>query len=159
VPQKGFEVIPLIEEEVFLVGRRADMPANRKTVRLAELKHYPLILPSRLHSSRRLLEELAGERALTIHVAAEVDDPSLIRSLLRHGLGFSLLSEGAFRSELKLKELAAVALRPAMYWPLALVRSTAQPRTALVDAVVAGIRATVREASASGSWPGRHLDP
>lgn len=156
--QTGFEVIPLIEEEVFLVGKSGHLPTRKAQLTLSDLPKYPLILPSRSHSSRRLLDELTADRRLAINVCLEVDDPSLIRSLLREGLGFSLLSQGAFRNEVQLKSLVAIPFKPRLFWPLALMRSTAQARTELVEALVDTIRDIVRDASRSGTWPGRHVD-
>jgi LysR family transcriptional regulator, nitrogen assimilation regulatory protein len=156
--QKGFEIVPLIEEEVFLVGKRGLLPPGRRQLRTEELKNYPLILPSRSHSSRRLLDELSADRGIGINMCLEVDDPSLIRSLLREGLGFSLLSQGAFRNEVEHDVLDAVALKPRMFWPLAMMRSTAHPRTELVEALVSSIREVVREGVQDGSWPGRLRD-
>ena len=59
LPQKGFRIIPLLEEEAFLVGKRGTLPARRAHVSTAELLGLPLILPSRQHTSRRILEERA----------------------------------------------------------------------------------------------------
>ena len=157
-PQKGFEIVPLVNEEVFLVGKRGGMPAGREAITMRDLRQLPLILPSRSHSSRRLIDELAANQGAAINVAIEVDDPSLIRSLLRDGLGFSLLSQGAFRHEVARNELEALPLKPRLYWPLALMRSLALPRTAPVAALVATIRETVRDMVADSSWPGRWLD-
>jgi LysR family nitrogen assimilation transcriptional regulator len=157
IPQKGFDVVPLIDEEVFLVGKRGQMPP-RNSIGIADLERLPLILPSRSHSSRRLLDERASKAGVTINIRCEVDEPSLIRSLLREGHGFSLLSQGAFHKEVQRKELAALPIRPRMFWPLTLMLSQARPHSALTSALVETIHTTVREMSADGTWPGRLLD-
>lgn len=157
-PQRGFDVVPLIDEEVFLVGRPGTMPFEHPFVGTRDLERVPLVLPSRPNASRRLLDEwLAGSDA-TLRITMEVDDPSMIRALLKEGLGFSLLSQGAFLAEVARGELEARPFRPAVYWPLALMLSQTRPRTDLVDVLVATIRATVRDLSASGAWPGRLVD-
>ena len=155
--QKGFEVIPLIDEEVFLVGKRGTLPAKRKAIVTSDLSRLPLILPSRLHSSRRLLDERASAQGLSLNVTLEVDDPSLIRSLLREGLGFSPLSKGGFLNEIAHNEFDAMPFRPAISWPLVLMTSSAQPRSELVTTLAQTIRAIVTEMTANGSWPGRRL--
>lgn len=158
LPQKGFDLVPLVDEEVFLVGKRGTLPDKRSTVAITDLPALPLILPSRAHSSRRILDERASALGLSINVGLEVDDPSLIRSLLREGLGFSLLSRGAFSSEVAGKELEALPFRPRMFWPLVLMAASARPRSEAIDAVIATIRATVRDMTKNGSWPGKHLN-
>ena len=50
----------------------------------------PLILPSRPNASRRLLDGWMAERRLTLNLRMEVDDPSIIRALLRAGARLQL---------------------------------------------------------------------
>lgn len=157
-PQKGFEITPLVNEEVFLVGKRGRLPKGFSHVGIRDLAALPLILPSRSNSSRRLIDEIAANQRTEINVTIEVDDPSLIRSLLRDGRGFSLLSQGAFQHEVARKELEALPLKPRLYWPLALMRAATQPRSTPVSALVETIRETVRDMVADGSWPGQRLD-
>jgi LysR family nitrogen assimilation transcriptional regulator len=83
----------------------------------------------------------------------EADDSSIIRALLRDGVGFSLLTQGSFRAEVLHKELAALPFRPRVHWPLALVMPSSHPLLALVGPVADMIRKTARELSRSGMWP------
>jgi LysR family nitrogen assimilation transcriptional regulator len=158
LPQKGFRIVPLLEEEVFLVGRRGTLPARRSHIATADLLKLPLILPSRSHTSRRILEERAFAANATVNVIMEVDDTSLIRTLLRQGLGFSVLSQGAFERAIDRKELEARPIRPRMSWPLAMMTASGRPRSEPLEALMTTIRATVRELIASGAWPAKHLD-
>lgn len=158
LPQKGFKVVPLLEEEVFLVGKRGSIPSHRSHVATAELLRLPLILPSRSHTSRRILEERAFSSGATVNVVMEVDDTSLIRTLLRAGLGFSVLSQGALQNEEDRRALEFRAIRPRMSWPLAMMMASGRPRSEPFDALVAAIRATARDLTSSGEWPAHHLD-
>lgn len=158
LPQKGFRIVPLLEEEVFLVGQRGTLPTRRAYITSAELLSLPLILPSRSHASRRILEERAFAINATVNVIMEVDDTSLVRTLLRQGLGFSVLSQGAFENEIDRKELETRPIRPRMSWPLAMMTASGQPRSEPLDALMVTIRARVRDLIASGHWPAKHLD-
>jgi len=158
LPQKGFRIIPLLEEEAFLVGKRGTLPAARAHVTTADLLRLPLILPSRSHTSRRILEERAFASDLTVNAVMEVDDTSLILTLLRKGLGFSILSQGALQNETGRRELERRPIRPRMSWPLAMMTASARPRSEPLEALMNTIRHTVRELIASGHWPARHLD-
>ena len=158
LPQKGFRIVPLLEEEAFLVGKRGTLPARRAQVSTAELLDLPLILPSRQHTSRRILEERAFASDATVNAVMEVDDTSLIRTLLRKGLGFSVLSQGALQNEEDRRELESRPIRPRMSWPLAMMTASGRPRSEPLEALMSAIRATVRELIASGAWPARHLD-
>lgn len=153
LPQRDFRIMPLLREEVFLVGKPGTFPFRSGHVRTEQLARVPLILPSRPNASRRMLDSWISARGLALNVKMEVDDSSIVRALLRDGVGFSLLTQGAFRSEVRHKELAALPFRPRVHWPLALVMPTSHPRLALVGPVAHMIRETARELSQSGVWP------
>ncbi len=158
LPQKGFEITPLLKEEVFLVGRPDVMPSGVASLRLADLVEVPLILPSRPNASRRLLDNWVARTGISLNVRAEVDDHLMIRALIRAGVGCSLLSQGAFIGELARGEVAALRFRPRAWWPLAIVRATGAPRSDILQVFHATIRTVTRELARSGTWPGVLLD-
>jgi LysR family nitrogen assimilation transcriptional regulator len=157
LPQRGFEIVPLVQEPVFVVGRTGSFPVGSGPVRTAELARLPLILPGRPNASRRLLDGWMAERHLMLNLRMEVDDPSIIRAMLRAGHGFSLLSRGSIDTELRHGELEARSLRPAASWQLALVLPVHGARPAIVTALAETITRVAHEETAGGSWPGRSL--
>ncbi|MHB1218539.1 MAG: LysR family transcriptional regulator [Alphaproteobacteria bacterium] len=157
-PLPGFEVIPLIEEPVYLVGKRGAAPFRRGHAYVEDLAGLPLILPSRPNASRRQLDGWVASRRLTLNVKLEVDDHSVIRALIKKGIGFSLLTQGAIEAELRRGEVEAFPFRPGVRWPLALAAPINEPRPDILDAFIRAIRATTRELTKSGAWPGRLLD-
>lgn len=157
-PLPGFEIIPLIEEPVYLVGKRGAAPFRRSHAYVEDLADLPLILPSRPNASRRQLDGWIASRRLTLNVKLEVDDHSVIRALIKKGIGFSLLTRGAIEAELRRGEIEAFPFRPGVLWPLALVASIREPRPGILDKFIRAIRATTRELTKSGVWPGRSLD-
>jgi len=157
LPQRGFEAIALVREPVFLVGKSGTLPRGRGPVRTTELARLPMILPSRPNASRRLLDGWMAEHRLTLNLRMEVDDPSIIRALLRAGRGFCLLSRGAFDADLREGRLDARPLRPAASWQLSLVLPAHGPRPLIVTALADTILAVARELTGSGAWPGRGL--
>jgi LysR family transcriptional regulator, nitrogen assimilation regulatory protein len=154
LPQRSFEIIPLLKEEVFVVGRRELLETFDGPIGAADLVRLPLVLPSRPNASRRLLDGWAALRGLSLDVRLEVDDTSIIRALIKNGAGVSLLSRGSFQSELLHGELLARPLRPRTHWPLALVVPMSEPRSALAELAAGEIRALVQALLASGAWPG-----
>ncbi len=155
LPQKGFEITPLLKEEVFLVGRPDAVPTGREHVRIADLAEIPLIVPSRPNASRRLLDNWVARTSVTLNIKAEVDDHLMIRALIRAGIGCSLLTQGAFAGELARGEVAALRFRPRAYWPLAIVRASATPRSDILEAFYQTICSVARELTRAGMWPGR----
>jgi LysR family transcriptional regulator, nitrogen assimilation regulatory protein len=143
---------------VFLVGRTDALPGPREHVRTQDLAGLPLILPGRPNASRRLLDGWLSRRGLRLNVLLEADDHLVIRALVKEGIGFSLLTQGAFHAELGHGELQAWPFRPRAYWNLALVAAGDDRRTELVGTLAALIRETVREQVSSRAWPGVLLD-
>ncbi len=153
LPQRGFETVPLVQEPVIVFGRKGSFPPGSRAVRTEDLAKLPLILPSRPHASRRLLDGWMAERLLAVNLCMEVDDPSIIRALLRVGYGFSILSNGSFDTELRCGELEARPLRPAASWQLALVLPVHGVHPPAVTALANAIVDAARELTASDAWP------
>ena len=158
LPRRGFEVIPLVEEEVLLVGRPGAPPGARTTVTIQDLAGIPLVMPSRPNASRRLLDEWTARKGFVPDVRLEVDDHAITRALVRQGIGFTLLTRGAVQPELDRRELAAWSFRPRVSWSLALVAPGGKPRPPVLVQFVATVRAVTRQLVASGAWPARALD-
>ena len=154
LPQRGFATVPLIREPVFLVGRAGALPAGKGHLRMQDLGGVALILPSRPNASRRLLDEWMSRRGIALDVRMEVDDPTLIRALLRAGIGCSLLTLGSFQAELRLGELQSLPFRPATHWQLTLIQATNGQPSPVVAALAAMIRQTAHDLHARGDWPG-----
>jgi LysR family nitrogen assimilation transcriptional regulator len=155
LPQKGFEITPLVREEVFLVGRPDAMPTGRDQLRIANLAGVPLIVPSRPNASRRLLDNWVARTGIVLTIKAEVDDHLMIRALIRAGVGCSLLTQGAFAGELARGEVAALGFRPRAWWPLAIVRASTTPRSDILQAFHQTICDVARQLTRSGTWPAR----
>ena len=155
-PMRGVVVTPLVDEEIFLVGR--DQPKERRTIGFRSLNAIPLILPSRDHSLRKLVDRLVSEHGIELDLRAEVDGQPIIKLLLREGLGSALLTWGAIGDEVARGELVAHRFRPSLRWPLTLVErrdaSPSKPHAVLVSTV----RSVAANLTKAGTWPGRSLD-
>ena len=158
LPQRGFAITPLVAEEVFLVGPPGSAALARGHARIAELAGLPLVLPSRPNASRRLVDGWIAQKGVSLDIKLEVDDHSVIRALLRRGIGFSLLTRGAFDDDLRHGEVKAVPFRPRAFWRLALVTPVEARHSELRAACAGTIRKVTRELVRSGAWPGRLLD-
>ncbi|WP_204278055.1 LysR substrate-binding domain-containing protein, partial [Escherichia coli] len=77
VPQRGFEVTPLLNEEVYLVGRAGSLGPSAGRIRTEDLAKLPLVLPSRPNASRRLLDKWTAARGISLSAKVEVDDTTI----------------------------------------------------------------------------------
>jgi LysR family nitrogen assimilation transcriptional regulator len=158
MPQRGFEITPLINEEVYLIGTPGSFPFDRGYARIADLGRIPLVLPSRPNTSRRLIDTWMAQKRVLLNVKMEVDDHYITRALVKRGLGFALATRGGVDADLRHGELRAVPFRPRAYWPLALVTYANKPRSDVVEGFIRAIRTVTRELANSGAWSGRLLD-
>lgn len=159
LPQRGFQVTPLVDEQVYLVGKPGSGPFRRDHVRTADLAGIPWIVPSRPNASRRLLDGWVAKSGISLDIRIEIDDHAITRALVKQGIGFTILTEGSIDQDVRRGELQAWPFRPRASWPLAFVTHAATPRSEILDAFGAMVRAVARDLTASGAWPGRSLDP
>lgn len=156
IPMRGVTVTPLVDEEIFLVGR--DLPFTEPMVRIEDLAKVPLVLPSHDHSLRRLVDQLIAERKINLDIKAEVDGQPIIKLLVRENLGASLLTWGAIHEEVERGELTALKFSPALRWPLTLVERSGAPAAKPQSTLVETVRNVAHTLTSSGVWPGQSLD-
>jgi LysR family nitrogen assimilation transcriptional regulator len=154
-PSPAVEARTLLEEPLCLVGarRKASEPRN---VRLRDLPRYPLIIPSRPHAIRRLVETRLASLGLSPQVAMEIDAVPAILELVADGLGFAVLSERALQGTAMAERLfARVIVQPALRTSLAIVTSAQRPSTPLQKATVAMIERLAGETLAPAAATAR----
>ena len=69
----GISAHPLVEEELLLVERRSTGRGRSEPIAFAHLKDLDLVLPSRRHGIRIIVNEIAEQRGLQITPQIEVD--------------------------------------------------------------------------------------
>ncbi len=157
LPQRGFQTTPLLDEEVFLVGKKGSFPFRRAFARPEDLPTLPLIAPGELNASRRMLDRWAAEKRLELQLKLQVDDHFITRALLRKGAGFTLLTRAGSQPELRLGELEARPFRPRAFWTLTLMAGAQAARSEVPDAFMRTIRSVTRRLADGGQWKGSVL--
>lgn len=157
-PMRGFAIVALVREEIFLVGPPDDTRIDGR-VRLSTLPALPLILPSRSHRLRQRIDTMAAAKGLHFDLRAEVDGQAIIRTLVKRGIGFSLLTRGAIEADVRSGVVRAFAFQPSLSWTFAMVAQERAPDSELREALSDTVRAVCRDLTASGEWPGESLDP
>jgi LysR family nitrogen assimilation transcriptional regulator len=155
LPQRGFRILPLAEEEVCLVGRPGSAALRKGHVLPADLARLPLILSSRANASRRLLDAWL-EGTAPPETRIEVNDHAMLRALLRSGAGFAMLTRGGFAAEAERGELEGVPFRPRVAWTLSLVTAEDPARADILEPLIETMREVAQELAATG-WPVRPL--
>jgi LysR family nitrogen assimilation transcriptional regulator len=90
---------PLVTDELFLLGPANDPagagPGAVKAARLADL---PLILPSRPHGLRVLVDDFLSKIGIAPNVQVEIDAMPSTLSLVESGIGYTILSYSCVHS-------------------------------------------------------------
>lgn len=90
VPIKGLIVEPLIDEDLVLVG--GFEPGNRDDIALAEVAGLRLVLPSRKHGLRQLVDRAFDAQGVQPEIIAELDTLPGIREVAFGGFAATILS-------------------------------------------------------------------
>jgi LysR family nitrogen assimilation transcriptional regulator len=128
--QPAIEITPLVEEALCLVSPAGGSAAG--PVPLHTLGRYPLILPERGHTIRRLIETEATLSGLTLQVAWEVSSVATIVDLVAAGFGHAVLHASAVAASGRADRLVARPLtEPQIDTVLCLARSAHKRATPL----------------------------
>jgi DNA-binding transcriptional LysR family regulator len=100
----------LIEAPTYLVSAAGDKATSRPTAPFSALGKLPLVLFCRPSTWRDRLDELAAERGISLHVAAEADSLSLQARMVTDGGMYALLGAYAIRTIAKECRLASSKL-------------------------------------------------
>jgi LysR family transcriptional regulator, nitrogen assimilation regulatory protein len=141
---------PLLDEQLYLIAppgtgftRGAARP---KSITLAELADYPLIIPSRPHALRMSVENALAGVDRKIQVAHEIECIPAVIDLVRQGHGFGVLPLNAVKSTQWALAVQVVPIgRPALMTSLSIATSAQRPRSPLMRRAIDLIRNIVRD--------------
>jgi LysR family nitrogen assimilation transcriptional regulator len=149
IPTPAIEISVLLEEPLCLIGARKELGEPR-TVRLAELPRFALIIPSRPHAIRTLVETRLAGFGLRPLVAMEIDAVPAILELVADGYGYAVLSPRALANGTTAPRLhSRTIVEPQLKSALAIVTAAQRPSTPLQRATIAMIERLAGVALAS----------
>ena len=131
---KGFE---LLLEDFVLVGPSNSEISPKTPVSFALFAKRPLVLPSRPHGLRMLVESAASRAKVSLNVRFEADSFRVLKDLVEKGLGYTALPLSAISYEVKEGRLS--------YAPLVQPKVTRQLILGVPDSAVSRATRTVVE--------------
>lgn len=155
-PSSALEITPLLREPLCLVEPAGKAAARGKraapaTLPLAEIGAYPLILPERHQSIRRLLETQATLAGVPLAIACEVSSVPAIIDLVCARMGHAVLNASAVAASGREADLVVRRIvQPEIVSVLCLAQSATKPLTPLTRRARAMIEALVAELPAAG---------
>ena len=158
-PQASLDIEYLLTEQMFVIvpGKKSAGYKNwrhAKSYGIKDLAELPLILPSRPHSLRVLMEHTAAERGVSLNVAVEADGLPIIKSLIEEGIGATVMAHVAITQEVADGLLMAVPLKPAIEWRLELASHRDRNRSIAARELLRIISEEVHELVRLGVWKG-----
>lgn len=136
-PLPSLDIRPLRDGRLCLVSLASDAP--RGPVALRQLPKYPLVMPQRGHTFRRLVESAAALTGVPLRIEWEVSSIPVILDLVNAGMGHAALDEDAIRPYRHLKRLAVTPIvQPEIGYTLCLV-TPAKRRTTRLRECTAGL--------------------
>lgn len=139
---------PLLDEQLFLVAPQSTKSAKklRKTITLAELAEYPLVIPSRPHALRMSVENALASVDQKIRVAHEIESIPAVIDLVRQGYGYAVLPLNAVRStEWASEVMVKPVLSPTLKTSLSMATSAQRPRSPLMRKAMSVLGDIVRQ--------------
>ncbi|MBE9636967.1 LysR family transcriptional regulator [Salipiger mangrovisoli] len=141
----------LLVEHLNVIGPCGSFDKDSYT--LAEAAAMPLIMPSRPNFLRILVDKHADEIGAELNIVQRVDGVWHLKSLVRHGHGYTILTYGGVLSEVQNGTLEArPIISPQIGWTLCTATKADQRRKKAIQVVEALVRDIVGELVAAGIW-------
>lgn len=145
----------LLTEGLFLIGTEAAAAKDAPPLQLTELKNEKLILPSRSHGLRIVVDQAAHLTGIALNVHLEIDALPTIKSLVEAGIGSTILPYPSIQRDVEEGRLNARPIdKKQLSRTLLIATSTQHPLTKSSRVVVRQTRDLVRELVESGAWIG-----
>lgn len=145
----------LLTEELFLVAPVSWRQDDSATVNLRDLAGLPLILPSRPHGLRVLVDSVAARAGVKLRVDFEIDALPAIKELVEEGTGATILPfASVFRETRDGRMFARRIVNPPFSRTLVLATSTQRPLSLAAKALLEQMKAVVKDLVDSGAWQG-----
>ncbi|WP_457813373.1 LysR substrate-binding domain-containing protein [Sinorhizobium meliloti] len=144
--------VPLFDETLYVVGPSRQFAPDAELT-MEQVFDLPLIMPTRRHGIRILLERQALIFGREINIVREIEGVASTKAAIRAGLGLSVLGRGAVHADQKKGTLSAAALkRPDLTRRLVLDMPVNHPPTRAAIEVRKILLAVVRKLGAEGHW-------
>lgn len=146
-PSPAIDLQPLLDEELYLVSaRQGQGPRVGQAVSLREVAERELVIPSRPHSMRMLLEAALANEGCRARVALEIESVPAMLDLVLQGGCHAVLAENAIRTS---GQPDAFQLQPIGPPPLVatlwMATSAQRPRGPLIEQGTALVKSLLQQ--------------
>ena len=144
---------PLVEDELCLIGSvRSKDGLDGKSVGLEVLSRLPMILPSRPHGLRRLIDEKLTKDGLIPQIELELEAMPSTLMLVEEGEGYTVLPYATVHGLVMEGRVRVWRFEPSMSRELLLATSTGKPMSPLIRSLMRTFRQEVRDIISNYPW-------
>jgi LysR family nitrogen assimilation transcriptional regulator len=119
----------LLQEELYFIGPARPGVVAVESMRFKDIGRYPLIISSRMHAIRELVEAQASKCQVKLNIALEVDAVTSALDLVQMGYGYALLPLNALKRDERKRKLSVTRITdPTMH--CCLIIATARQQAA-----------------------------
>lgn len=159
---KHMQIKPLMTEELFFFSAPDHWPFKTppdQPVGLADVAKLDLILPSRSHGLRAMIDRFARANGVDLRVSIEMDALTQIKTLVARASGYTILAPAAAQDLVARGELVATRIHePVMRRPVYLVRSPDATITRASQEVERLTLQVIQDLVARNIWRGHASD-
>jgi LysR family nitrogen assimilation transcriptional regulator len=156
-PMKGVTLQPLLTEALFLIAPAGLQlpPTDDQTIALRALAGIDLLLPSRMHFLRRLVDEAFARIGVVPRIRAEIESSETLRQAIEAGMGATILPAALadFSSAANVPAIRRI-VDPGLQATVSLCVPNHLPMSDQAKAVLDILRAQIDELFATGRLPG-----
>lgn len=146
---------PLVTEHMFLIGPPTGSNGPGDPIPFGEIADLPLILPSRPHGLRILIDTVAARVHMPLKIEYEVESASATLELVESGVSYTIQPYASVYRRVEAGQLSARRIiEPLVTRTLVLATSTQKPLSLATRAVLDNIKQEVKSLVNSGKWLG-----
>jgi len=146
-------VQPLVEEKLWFVGPADSDLQSGTPFDFVDAADKPIILPSRTHGLRILVDEVSQQLNLTINVVAETNSMGVQKRLVLDGIGYTILPSIAIAEDLQSGRLkAAPFANSGLTRTIVLAHSSTRKMTTSVRCVMQELYSCIEKSIRQNEW-------
>jgi LysR family nitrogen assimilation transcriptional regulator len=148
---------PLVEDELFLLGPQPPLhDLGDGPVGLDVFATLPMILPSRPHGLRRLIDKLLSDHGVYPRIDMELEAMPSTLLLVEEGAGYTILPYASVHALVEAGRIRVWPFDPPITRTLLLATSSQRPMTSMIRTVIRTVRTEVRDIIRTQPWkPGK----
>jgi LysR family nitrogen assimilation transcriptional regulator len=149
--------VALASSNLYLVGPAGDAATARRAVPLAQIARCPILLPSRPHSVRTMVDEACSKARVQIRLLCEIDSLLAIKEVVAAGCGYTISGYDSVARDVADGRLQAAPIRDPQISRLLVMRMGGKHSITTAARAVAGLISDVAsQLIGDGIWRAPH---